>query len=208
MKLGILGGSFNPLHNGHIHIAREVQKKKQLDLVLFIPTHLPPHKAKDKLLPADFRLALLKKALKNFPGFQVSDMEIQRGGISYTIDTLKELHQRHPEAKLYFILGSDMVESLPSWKQIHHLFDLCQFLIVKRPHHPIHWEKLTSYFSPALIQKLQKGIVEVPPLDISSSQVRKALLEGKSIQGLVPESIRPLLEKNFLSFFKKNTPGN
>ncbi|RME85314.1 MAG: nicotinate (nicotinamide) nucleotide adenylyltransferase [Planctomycetota bacterium] len=192
MEIGILGGSFNPIHLGHLYIAQEVCKKKNLDKVLLVPSKIPPHKDKSDLLPAPLRLKMVQRAVEDYPNLEVSPIEINRPGVSYTIDTIREFQQEFPNDLFYFIIGSDMLEGLHSWRDIHHLLELCPFLIVHRPDYPIQWNLLNS-FSPEEIKKLQQGIVEIKPVEISSTMVRKAMKEGKDLTHLVPPGIIPIL---------------
>jgi nicotinate-nucleotide adenylyltransferase len=172
-RIGILGGTFNPVHNGHLRLAQDALKRFDLDRVFLIPCARPPHKRPDRLAPARHRLAMLKAVSKGKPRFAVSDIEIKRGGLSYSIDTVRRLKKLHPKAEVYFIIGGDSINELDSWKQIGELQKLCTFIATGRPGFRVKG-------SPRVI--MFKGHA----VDVSSSEIRKRIAEGKSIRRLVP----------------------
>lgn len=186
MRLGILGGSFNPIHHGHLIVAERAAEAARLDRVLLIPAALPPLKDARDVAPPAQRLALVRAAVKGHPLFEASDLEIRRGGVSYTIDTLRELALRRPKARLYLIVGADAAALLPRWKAIDEVARRATFLIAARPGHRVR----------ARMPKQQ--IVGVPLLEISSTEIRERLRRGRSIRWLVPEPVRRQLEKRRL----------
>ncbi len=119
MKIGVLGGTFNPVHAGHLILAEEMREKLGLDQVVFIPTCIPPHKQAKGIAPADDRMAMVKLAIKGNRSFSVSDVEIKRQGASYTIDTIRQLKKSYPRDELIFIIGSDLLKYLDDWKDIN-----------------------------------------------------------------------------------------
>ena len=123
MKIGILGGTFNPIHIGHLILAEEAREKLALDVVIFVPTYLPPHKDDADIIAARDRMTLVKLAIKGNRHFLVSDIEIKRDGRSYTIDTIKELKMRYPKDELCFIIGSDLLNYLPEWKDLDEIIE-------------------------------------------------------------------------------------
>jgi len=132
--LGLLGGSFNPIHNGHLTIARLVRDQLRLDQVLFIPTGDPPHKRDGSLAPAKDRHEMVRLALADTPSFHLSDIEIRRSGKSYSIDTIRELQRQFgSSAELYFLIGLDAFLDLPNWKEPIELLRACRFVVVPRP---------------------------------------------------------------------------
>jgi len=173
VKLGILGGSFNPVHLAHLVIAERAAEAAALDRVLFVPAAVSPLKSGRDLAPAADRWAMLKLAIRGNPLFRASDLEIRRGGVSYTIDTLRELRRR-TGAELHVVLGADAARLLPRWKSIDAVKRLARFVIVSRPGHRVR-------------PGLPKGhIVEVPLLEISSTEIRERVRRGLSIRYLVP----------------------
>ncbi len=176
MKLGILGGSLNPIHHGHLIIAERAAEAVGLDRVLFIPTAISPLKDGRRLAsPAD-RLRMVRLAIRGNRRFGASDLEIRRGGVSYTVDTLREL-KRRTKADLHLILGADAARLLPRWKSIDVVKRLATFVLVSRPGHRVR------------AKMPKQHIVEVPWLEISSTEIRDRVRRGLSIRYLVPEGV-------------------
>ena len=186
MKLGILGGSFNPLHLGHLILAQEAKEQLGLEKVFFVPCATPPHKSGEDLLSASHRLEMVRRSVEGNPAFEVSDTEIQRGGISYSVETLRHFHIQFPSAEFYFLIGSDALSGLYAWKEAEELFRLCRFVIAERPQFPI------NIFPSQLLR------LEMPTIDISSHDIRQRLKEEKSVRYLVPESVHDYLLKHLL----------
>ena len=176
MKLGLLGGSFNPIHHGHLITATRAAEAVKLDRVLFIPAALSPLKSRSPLAPAKDRLAMLRLAVRGNPLFEICDLELRRGGVSYTIDTLREL-KRRTRARLYWILGADAAKLLPRWKSISEVRALATFIILPRPG-----------ARPARRTPHQL-VVQAPLLQISSSEIRDRVRKGRSVRYLVPEPV-------------------
>ena len=184
MRLGILGGSFNPVHRGHLSLAKFAFSELNLDRLYFVPSCQPPLKSAKDLLPAALRLRLLEKATKLYPQFHVSDCEIRRGGKSYIVDTLKYFRQKYGKSeRIYFITGMDALENIARWKSPEKIFKLCRFVAATRPGHSA---RKTEY---------PVTILPFEALEISSSEIRKRLKAGKSVDGLAPEEILADLKK-------------
>ncbi|RHW40979.1 nicotinate-nucleotide adenylyltransferase [Neobacillus notoginsengisoli] len=183
-KIGILGGTFNPPHLGHLIIANEVCHALNLDEVWFLPNQEPPHKKKAGGASDEDRLAMLESAIKGNKLFKVEAIELGREGPSYTIDTMKILVDRNPDAEFYFIIGADMVEYLSKWRQIDELLNLVTFVGVQRPGYGL----ITTY---------PVQIVDIPAIDISSSMIRERLHQGRTVNYLLSEGvIRQIREKH------------
>ena len=134
MRIGVFGGSFNPVHNGHLRLASYALSELNLNRVIFVPSNQTPLKKKEVLLPAALRLSLLKAAVKKNRSFGVSDCELKRGGMSFTVDTLKAFKKKWgKKTELYFLSGADVVQSLDRWKSPKKVFQLCRFVVVTRP---------------------------------------------------------------------------
>jgi len=179
MRIGILGGTFNPIHIGHLILAEESMEKLGLDKVVFVPSYIPPHKRREGIASADDRYVMVVLAVRQNPKFEVSRAEIDRAGKSYSVDTLKEFKKRYGKnAGLFFITGSDSLPELDSWKAIDEILKLSQFVVATRPGYAL--------------EKLPQGarIVSITPVDISSSQIRKRVRGNRSIRYLVPEEVR------------------
>lgn len=183
-KVGILGGTFDPPHTGHLLVANEIREELQLNEIRFLPNNIPPHKAKASTTNAE-RLAMLNLALQGNEYFSIDTVEWEREGPSYTIETMKLLKKREPETEFYFIIGADMIEYLPKWKQIDELVELTHFVGVKRPQ----YQEVTDY---------PVTLVDIPEIYISSSQIRERVRKGKSIKYLVPEEVKIYIEENQL----------
>jgi len=183
-KIGILGGTFNPVHIGHLVIAEGVLRGLGLDKVFFIPTNISPHKENGMVSP-EHRLQMIKLALAGNESFEVLDIEIKRGGVSYTIDTVQELKKRYPDDELYLIVGSDLANSFSSWKDSGELQKMAKVVVAKRDNHPL--KEKDSFI-----------IVKIVQVDISSSALRDMLKKGRSIKGLVKDGVVSYIEKHNL----------
>jgi nicotinate-nucleotide adenylyltransferase len=189
MKIGILGGTFNPVHLGHLIIAEQARDKLDLDKVIFIPAGIPPHKDVGDLIAARYRYRMIAAAIKGNPVFEVCDLEMHRKGKSYSVETLGELKKRFPrKTQFYFIIGSDTLNELHTWKDPERIFTLCRFAVVKRP-------KFT-------FRNLPPGSVMIDEfaINISSSLIREKIAAGESFRYLVPEAVRVYILKNGLYF--------
>jgi nicotinate-nucleotide adenylyltransferase len=185
MKLGLLGGSFNPIHHGHLISATRAAEALRLERVLFIPAAVSPLKNGNDLASDRDRWAMLRLALKGNPLFEASDLELRRGGVSYTVDTLREL-KRRTKASLYWILGADAARLLPRWKSIEDVRRLAAFIILPRPGDSV----------PPKMPK--EHIVKAPLLEISSSEIRERIRKGLSVRYLVPDAVETYLRRKGL----------
>lgn len=184
-RIGILGGSFDPVHRGHLHAARAALGAQALDRVVFVPAAEPPHKVGQRLASGADRLAMIALAIQSEPRFSVSDLELVRGGRSYTIDTVRALRayvQEPPDAALFLIVGSDNVPGLPTWHYAEALLDLVQPIVVQRdgPHSIVEEQRILTAIAqklgaPAAL-KLRAGWLRLPPVPVSSTSLRNELL--------------------------------
>ncbi len=186
MKIGILGGSFNPVHIGHLILADEAKEKLGLEKIIFMPVALAPHKDNADTAPAQERLQMLKLAVKGNKGFKVSDIETRRPGPSYTIDTLKVLKKRHKRDELYFIIGSDLLNYLTEWKDIREVVKMVKFVAATRPGYPL--KNLPSYIR----------TLPIRAVDVSAFEVRQCIRQGKSFRYLVPDAVFNYINKRKL----------
>lgn len=183
-RVGILGGTFDPPHQAHLIMADFVLEGMVLDEIWFLPSHIPPHK-KQANVSANDRLAMVKKAIADHPKFQVCDIELARKGTSYTVDTMVELKDNYPEHRFYFIIGGDMVEHLPKWNNIDKLSQLVEFIGVMRPGFKGKTELPVHY-------------VDIPLVEISSSNIRKRIHEKKTVRYLMPDSVYHYIKEQYL----------
>lgn len=183
-EIGILGGTFDPPHIGHLIIAEEVRRALALEEIWFIPSYEPPHKA-EATINAKTRLNMLSLAIENNCSFKINPIEIQRKEKSYTIHTMEILTQQYPQTNFYFIIGADMVEYLPNWYKIDELIELVTFVGVEREGFSVK----SSY--PILT-------VKIPMINISSSMLRERLRKGESAQYLIPDKVYRYIKENRL----------
>lgn len=176
MRIGIIGGTFNPPHFGHLLIANEALHAAGLDEVWFMPNQAPPHKASKDLVSHEDRLNMLKLAVKDHAKFKIETIELERPGPSYTFETMKQLTALFPKLQFYFIIGADMIEYLPKWYKIDELLELVTFIGVNRPT----YRRESPY---PLVH------IDIPEFKVSSSLIRKRLKEGSSVRYLLPDSV-------------------
>lgn len=211
MKIGIFGGTLNPIHFGHLRTAEEVREAFSLDKVLFVPSAFPPHKKKEDMETPQQRIEMTRIAIEGNPYFDFSDMEVKRGGFSYSVDTVDEVKKRLPEAEIYFILGVDAFFEIDSWKECRRFLSLCNFIIATRPGYekkslgeslPLEvrsdfcYDAAKGYYCHSSGHSL--NFLEVTLLDISSTDIRKRLKVGKSVKYLIPERVEEYIRKNNL----------
>lgn len=202
MKIGILGGTFNPIHLAHLRIAEEVRENLALDRVLFIPAAAPPHKLMQGELPFAKRCELVRMAVTDNPVFELSQIEGEREGKSYSIDTLRSLRERHPYDELFFIIGSDSFLEFSTWHEYRSIFEIASIVVVERPGAQV------KSLADSLPAGVYSDFTRVPDanrlihrsghqvhyfgeclLDISSTRIRTLARQGRTIRYLVPEAV-------------------
>jgi nicotinate-nucleotide adenylyltransferase len=192
MKTGILGGTFDPIHIGHLAIAKEIIDKLGIEKVVFLPAGKPRLREETKISPPEKRLEMIKLAIEGKENIEVSDVELRRQGITYTVETLCELKLKKPYDQIYFVLGWDNLEKLPLWKESSTILKLAILVAVPRVGYPM----------PDLVEMeqklpgLKKGVIilEKPEIDISSSVIRERVRLGLPIDHLVPESVAKYIQ--------------
>lgn len=197
-KIGILGGSFNPIHNGHLALAASVCRELQLDQLIFIPAGFPPHKEKSCLAPAEHRYAMVLLAAEQDPRFLVSRLELDATETTYTVKTLRVFRELfHEDDDLFFIMGADSLVDLVNWWSFQELVQLCTFVAVARPGVP-----RGAMEAQAALLKSQHGarvlIVDMPPMDVSSSEIRKRIADGQDTSSLTPPAVADYIARNGL----------
>lgn len=196
-KIGILGGTFDPVHNAHLMIAGEARAAAGLHSVVFMPAGTPPHKEERALTPASDRLAMARLAVEGIDGFEVSDMEIATPGVDYTVDTLHMLRERLPDAALHFIVGADSLMALDQWREPGDLLAMARFIAVYRPGWGLEElerkrDELTERFGGGIL------LVECAGEDISSTEVRRRVAAGRDVSGLVPAKVEEYIREHRL----------
>ncbi len=196
-RLGIFGGSFNPVHTGHLVMAQDAIDHFGLHKVLWIPAAQPPHKT--SLAPAEDRLEMLRLAVQGDARYEVSDEEVARGGVSFTVDTVERLRARRPEAELHLVIGGDTLRELHTWKDIGRLLTLCRVVTVARPGFS------ADSIDPALLRlpdpwprTLLANVITGHLVEISASDIRQRISRRQSIRYLVPESVERYIRERGL----------
>ncbi|MFD6196638.1 nicotinate-nucleotide adenylyltransferase [Mycobacteriaceae bacterium NPDC060252] len=193
-RVGVMGGTFDPIHNGHLVAASEVAGRFELDEVIFVPTGEPWQKQGRKVSPAEHRYLMTVIATASNPRFTVSRADIDRGGATYTVDTLIDLRDAHPDADLYFITGADALASILSWENWEQLFTLAKFIGVSRPG----YELSSDHIAHAELPPDGLSLVEVPALAVSSTDCRIRAGQARPIWYLVPDGVVQYVAKHQL----------
>ncbi|MTI81511.1 MAG: nicotinate-nucleotide adenylyltransferase [Firmicutes bacterium] len=196
-SIAIMGGTFDPIHYGHLVAAEQVRHEFQCEQVLFIPASIPPHKDKRLISPVVHRLAMTQMAVVTNDYFTVSTLEIDRSGPSYTIDTVKAVKEKYNPDNLYFITGADAVLEIISWKNVEQLLSACNFVAATRPGYDI--SNLQHKLDGLPGEHLRKIIsIYIPALAISSTDIRRRVHKGEPIKYLLPEPVEHYIKKNNL----------
>jgi nicotinate-nucleotide adenylyltransferase len=208
-RVGIFGGTFNPIHLAHLRSAEEVREVQRLDRILFIPSAAPPHKRKHGLASAEHRLAMVRLAIVGNPCFKVSTIEVDRPGRSYSVDTLRALHARMPGVSFAFIMGLDAFREIDTWKEYERLFDLADLVVTSRPSLdepelrralPVAVRAQFCYRGSQLEHRTGNRIIfqRISDLDISASAIRQRLRRSHSIRYLVPPAVERYIARHGL----------
>jgi len=210
MRLGLLGGTFNPIHLGHIRASQAVHNTFELDRIYFIPAYIPPHKASQEIASPEHRLKMVQLAVEPFPDFIPSSMEIEAGGKSYSINTLEKFQVEFPGSKIHFILGIDAFLEIDTWKEYERLLDQCDFIVISRPGYNLKTAKevLDGRYRDKIIDveeylganrthgnKFKIILFSFDGLDVSSTEVRERVKKGKTIKGFVPRKVETYIKK-------------
>ena len=197
MNIGIFGGTFDPIHIGHLVVAEEVRSRLNLSEVLFVPAGQPWLKVKGPISPVEHRAEMVRLAITDKPYFKLSTMEIERAGPTYTVDTIAELKtQLGAGDELFFILGWDNLAQLPRWRQLSRLITMCHLVAVPRPGYPLPDLKSLEAVVPGLSEKVI--LMDKPEVDISATEIRERIPRGLSINHLVPEAVEEYIKQHKL----------
>ena len=204
-RIGILGGSFDPVHNGHLAIARAAVRARRLDRVLLIPAAIQPFKRNGPRAPGAARLDMLRIATARDPRLQPDPLELERGGCSFLYETLGELRRRHPVAELFFIIGMDALRDLHTWRHAGRLFEMCEFLTAARPGF-IPPKAGDIRLPPPLPQRLLDNLIPCPGHDISSSEIRGLIAQKLPASRLLPRGVATYIRRHALYQPQETTP--
>jgi nicotinate-nucleotide adenylyltransferase len=195
MRLGVFGGTFNPVHLGHLILAEQCREQGRLDQVLFVPAPRPPHKQDTELASYAQRVEMLALATSGQPAFRVDELEKDRPGPSFTVDTLQQLRERHREAEMFLIIGSDTLRDLPQWYQPVRILELAGLLVVPRPGWSILGEaevKKTLALPDSFSLCCQT--CEIPLIDIASRDLRRRIAQGRSVRYMIPRAVEAYIQ--------------
>lgn len=196
-KIIIFGGTFNPIHNAHLRLARVLLGKFKPDKILFIPCHTPYHKDYKGLAEPRHRLKMAQLAVAGIPGLAISDMDVKRGGRTFSIDTVKALKRKYKTGtEFYFVIGADSLIDLPRWYKIEELSRICRFITIARPGY--RFVKLIKRLPAYLIKNIKQLYQPDIRIDISSTQIRKNISVGKPVKSLVPKAVASYIKANNL----------
>jgi len=199
MRVGVYGGSFDPVHLGHIRLAECCQEQAQLDRIHFVPTAHHPHKLQAPTASDRDRTAMLELAVAGRPGWEVSTLELDRGGLSFTVDTLRSLRDREPDAELFLLMGADALADLPKWREPATIVKLATPLVVRRADvgEP-NFDGLAPLATPEQLATMRRMQVDMPATPISSSQIRRLIAENGRWHDLVPRAVADYIAEHGL----------
>ncbi len=207
MRLGLYGGSFDPVHYGHLLLAECCREELNLDVVWLTPTATSPFKQGCASAPAKHRVEMLKLAVAGHEALHVSTVEIDRGGVSYTVDTLAELHAQYPEAELFFLMGADSFQDFPNWREPARICELAIPVAVARPDYPpVNYDLLQGLTTPERLEAIRRCQVTMPLVDLSSTDLRRRVAAGKSIRYRTPRAVEKYIETHGL--YREPTPAS
>ena len=190
-RIGIMGGTFNPIHLGHLALAKAAKKEFALDQIIFIPSGNPPHKKAGEVLDKEERFKMVKLATRGIPGYIVSRIELDRPGFSFAVDTFNALKNKYGEkAKLFYIMGLDSINEILEWRKPLELFKLCEFIVGTRPGTKIRTFRRLVKFPPVNLMELKE--------DISASEIRQKLKAGRSVSQLLPKVVDNYIKRKGL----------
>lgn len=199
MRIGVFGGSFDPVHLGHLRLAEACCEQARLDRVEFTPAAQQPHKPHGPVANGEHRLAMLRLAIKGVPQFEVSTAELDRRGVSYTVDTLRAIQAASPGAELFLLLGADALADLPNWREAGAICQLAVPLVVRRAGHAApDYDVLAPLLSPAQLADARRVQVQLPETPISSSEIQRLIAEDGAWQPLVPTAVAQYIRQHGL----------
>lgn len=199
MRLGIFGGTFDPVHYGHLLLAELCREQARLDQVWFLPAATPPHKSQREITSAAQRIEMLELALSGNPHFEICTLEVDRGGVNYTFQTLEDIDQQRPHDELFFLLGADSLNDFPRWRQPARICQLATPLVVVRPGtESLDWKALEEIVGPARTEQIQDCQVQMPEIGLSSSEIRRRVASGESIRYQTTRAVEKFIHSHGL----------
>jgi nicotinate-nucleotide adenylyltransferase len=198
MRLGILGGTFDPVHYGHLLLAETAREQCRLDQVWLVPAAIPPHKQGHELSPVAERIEMLELAVGGNPALTVSPLEAERGGVTYTVDTLEALTAEDPRRELFFLMGADSLTDLPNWRQPERICQLATIVVVRRAGQEIDYSRLAPLAPAERLEHFRRHQVEMPLVELSSHDIRRRVAGGQSIRYRTPRAVEKYIESHGL----------
>jgi nicotinate-nucleotide adenylyltransferase len=192
MNIGIMGGTFDPLHLGHLLVAEQARERMELDEVWFLPSNHPPHKDHSPVARSEDRLEMVRRAIGDHPKFKLCEIEFERDGPSYSVETAYILKERYPKDQFYWIIGSDMIQYLPKWYKIEEMIQEVSFIGLDRPGYGASLHNL-----PGILQQ-SLTMVDTVQIDISSTEIRDRLANGRSVRYMLPDAVWSYIRGNQL----------
>ena len=187
MKLGILGGTFNPIHRSHLYLAQQYEQRLGLDEILFVPTFIPPHNRIDELADAEQRLEMCRLAIQGHPGFSVCDFEVRQARVSYTLDTLEYLRGLYPQAELCLLMGADMFLTIQDWHEPQQIFRLATLCACAREEGE--YEQMAAHRPLLEAMGARCEILRTPPMPMSSTEIRRKIKEEADMSAYLPDAV-------------------
>jgi nicotinate-nucleotide adenylyltransferase len=195
MRIGIFGGTFDPVHYGHLLLAECCREQRELDEVWFVPAAVPPHKRDSELSPTENRVEMLELAVAGHPSFRVCRYEIDRGGVNYTFETLAHFREEDSSRELFFLLGADMLNDLPHWREAAKILELALPIVVRRPGAgELDFAGLSPLASREQIERIHAHQVEMPEIGICGTEIRRRAAAGLSIRYRMPRAVEKYIE--------------
>lgn len=199
MRIGIFGGSFDPIHFGHLLLAETCREHCQLDEVWFVPASVPPHKTENELASDKARLEMLELATAGHEAFRVSSIELARGGVSYTVDTLLEVKRQQPDAELFLLMGADLLPDLATWREPKQICELATLLVVRRPGSPEpDFAGLSAFVSEKCLEEMRDRQLKMPQIEIAGTEIRQRVADNRSIRYRTPRAVEKYIETHGL----------
>jgi nicotinate-nucleotide adenylyltransferase len=195
MKIGILGGTFDPIHFGHLLMAEWVREAISLDEIWFMPALRPPHKMGNSITSDSQRVDMIKLAIAGHPQFRLSMVEVDRGGVSYTVETLERLHQDQPEVKWYLLMGADSLDDFATWRSPRRICELATPVVVGRVNaQPVDLQRFAELTTPERLNEIRSCTVDFPLIELSSTEMRRRVAQGLSIRYQTPRSVEVFIQ--------------